>query len=209
MKSTKLFFTVFIAILMNSLIYAQTIRFGISAGLNSSALYDDNINTYYEESRGTSFNMRAHLEVPLISVFSLQSGVQYYQFKNKIKLVKGIPNASTVGDHNFNYTYLVVPVKIKYKDSSFLGIYLFSGGEFDYLLSAKEETNYGASYDIKDKMNEMNMSFLIGAGIEKEIWKINLFIEFGYILGLTDISKEDYLTNAKIDGFNLNFGILF
>jgi len=208
MKSKKLLFTIFITILMNSLIYAQTICFGISAGLNFSELYEDNISSYYEESRGTSFNIRAHLEFPLISFFSLQSGIQYYQFKNKIKLVRSIPNADMLGDHIYNYRYLGVPVKIKYKNSSFLGIYLFSGGEFDYLLSAKRELTFG-SIDIKDKINNTNISFLIGVGIEKEIWKRNLFIEFGYVLGLTELSKDNDYFKGKIDALNLNFGILF
>lgn len=208
MKSKKLLFIIFITILMNSLIYAQTIRFGISAGLNSSELYEDNISSYYEESRGTSFNIRAHLEFPLISDFSLQSGVQYYQFKNKIKLVRSIPNADMLGDHNYNYRYLGIPVMIKYKNSSFLGIYLFSGGEFDYLLSAKHEVTFD-SIDIKDKINNTNISFLIGVGIEKEIWKRNLFIEFGYVLGLTELSKDNDYFNGKIDALSLNFGILF
>lgn len=208
MISKKLFFTIFIAILMNSLIYAQTIRFGISAGLNSSALYDDNISSYYEENRGISFNIRAHLEFPLITFFSLQSGIQYYQFKNKIKLVRSIPNADMLGDHNYNYRYLGIPVKIQYKNSSFLGLYLYSGGQFDYLLSANHELTYG-SVDMKDKVNNTNISFLIGVGIEKEIWKRNLFIEFGYVLGLTELFKDNDYFKGKIDALNLNFGIIF
>ena len=118
------------------------------------------------------------------------------------------------GAKNVGYNNLEVPILIKYgiKATDDIALLPFIGPYFSYAFSGKTKiagvdgkTKVG-TFDEKKWMglNRANMGFKIGCGAEYN----KLYLEIGYQLGVTNVSKDDDLS-VHSNAFFANFGINF
>ena len=119
------------------------------------------------------------------------------------------------GAKNIGYTNLELPLLIKYgiKASDDIAVLPFIGPYFDYAFAGKVkydvngETKKVSSFKKGDdggNLSRANMGIKLGCGAEYN----NLYLEVGYQIGVTNISKVDNFTihsNALFANFGVNF----
>jgi len=114
------------------------------------------------------------------------------------------------GAKDIGYTNIELPVLIKYgiTVSDNAAILPFIGPYFSHAFSGKTKINGEkvGTFDEKKWMglNRANMGIKIGCGAEYN----KLYLELGYQLGVTNVSKADNMTSHS-NAFFVNFGVNF
>lgn len=138
----------------------------------------------------TTDNLLApHLGMYFINTFSEQFGLQY-------ELVYSIEGGKVQGIED-RISYLNFPVLLRLQAGSVVNIHL--GPQLGFMLAAK--TN---DVDISDGVKQTNISGVIGIGIETNA---GFLIGARYVVGLTDISKENIGAEYKLNTIQLWTGI--
>lgn len=181
MKRTNILLAV-MALLLAADAFSQGISFGVRAGLNVSNLTMTLPPNLWpadnkKQSR-TSFNLgvygqRAFGEKTAAQVELLYSG-EGAKFSN--------PGTELPGDVKLGY--LALPVLFKYSFGK--GIYAMAGPQLSYLLTATTKYNNGTEYDVLDRHNKVNFSFVPALGYD---WK-DFSINFRYQLGLSKLPSS-------------------
>lgn len=141
------------------------------------------------------------------------------KFKTKDEVTFVVPPDTTlITDFiyfDYNLRYLEVPATIKMKTNQ-IG-YMRYYGQFGvapaFLIGAKGTTKYGPTtvddnVDIKEAVNNVNISLVIGLGLEYNLsGNTNLLVGIIYKNGFTDIIDGDPKGNVNTIGLNL--GVLF
>lgn len=181
MTRTNIFLAV-MALLLTADAFSQGLSYGVRAGLNVSNLTmtlppnlwpADN----QKQSR-TSFNLgvygqRAFGEKTAAQVELLYSG-EGANFSD--------PGTELPGDVKLGY--LALPVFFKYAFGK--GIYAMAGPQLSYLLTAKTKYENGTEYDVLNRHNKINFSFVPALGYD---WK-DFSINFRYQLGLSKLPSS-------------------
>lgn len=118
-----------------------------------------------------------------------------------------------------NYFVIPVLVKYKYEVKEKMNIFGIGGPYYGYLLSGKAKGDITGDYnadidvDIKDNAKSSDFGLVIGAGVEKQLKKYNIFVDFRYKIGLSNGAEsggyfEEVDLTAKNKGFSINIGIL-
>jgi hypothetical protein len=177
-------------------IQAQDIRVGLTGGLNSTWLLNDNV-------------LGAGDGLDVGSTFGGRFGVEgIYSFNEKIGVSLGL---NFISGHNQNYTgdntYLNgdVKTKLRYFDIPLLfrltssgGTYFEIGPQMGILTSASEDyeskvdnTENYSGQDVKSSLNTTDFALAFGFGADIDVSE-NIFVTVGLRLGygLTDVSKE-------------------
>ena len=98
-----------------------------------------------------------------------------------------------------NTEYFTVPVMVQYvfgeKTTRF---YLTAGGEVSWLQSATLKPPEMPEEDIKDKMNSMDVTVNVGAGVRSKLGPLRWFVELRYSYGLVDLAE-----NTIVQGVDL------
>lgn len=110
-------------------------------------------------------------------------------------------------DVRVGYNNLDIPFLIKYgiQGTDEIAILPFVGPYFSYAFSGKWKVgdNSGSTFR-GDGLKHMNMGFKFGVGAEYN----NLYLELGYQLGVTNVSRVDKISahsNALFANFGVNF----
>ena len=183
-------------------------------------------------------NAGFNIEFPISRCVYLETGIRLNSVHSKVKIdteYDGIvypngldePGESILvkydGDALLKYIFLALPLKGKIKHKK-TGLYLVAGVQAGYLLKASYDGEYhmsqtvsGDSYsykhqfdeDIKSDSENINFSYLLGAGIEINVGNLPCFAQVIYDHGLTDLEKRQSYPELKTKMLNFGFGFFF
>lgn len=164
------------------------------------------------------------VEVGFSNRFSLFSGLSYLQKGTKQKSVINYTtlNETEEGNGNTKFNYLEIPILAKlYFVKRKVNVYFMAGPDFGYLLSSRTKAdikNYNtetgteetSKVDIKygpDEMKELDINRLDvslngGMGCETSLWIGKLYFNINYVLGLTEMRKDNSDINKGITEYN-------
>jgi opacity protein-like surface antigen len=173
----------FILIVMFSCsIFAQSVKFGVKAGLN----YANFSGATPQTNAITSYHAGVVAQISVLNTFAVQPELLYSTQGASYK------NAEQELINERGYLAIPVVAKINLSDTFMLEL----GPQASFLLSEKNKFSANDS-------KTFDFSVLGGLG-----FKItdNIFIEGRYVLGLTEVSKEATAKNAVVQ---LSLGFMF
>ncbi len=183
---------------------------GIKGGFNSSMYFTsrleldgermEDVQNNYKVGYFAALFFRIHMKRHFI-----QPEVMYNVYKGEIAFDKNQNKENTPPDFaklNGTIHSLEVPLLYGYSfvKSQPYGMALFIGPKLEYVWKHKtheEFTGFGYS-DIKEELHPLNVSSVIGLGVNIA----NIFFDFRYEIGLTNISKS-ITYNKIVDGMSV------
>lgn len=207
----KRFLSLLIALLIiissNTITQSQELLYGFTGGLNMNTIYTN----YDEGGLKVGFNL---------------GGLAQYKFNNKMGVIANIKLSSkgqqyskiinTPDDyfktyHTTSLYYIDIPILYQYTIQDIIGVEI--GPSFNFCLGGKDKSKIGntTSEITKFKKGDFNpFEFGLAFGVfTRDLGQSsfnNIFIEFRYFLGLTNVIKE-YGRNTN-GGVFLNIGYI-
>jgi hypothetical protein len=175
----KTFTAIFVSFLLVQGAFSQ-IKFGIKAGLN---LADQSVSGYNVISRTalkSDYNAGILANINIAESIILQPELVY---SGQGAAVKDSSSARV------NYNYLNIPILIKYQHST--GLFIETGPQFGFLISAKYKSN-DFSMDDKNVTKPTDFAWVLGIGYK--IPDLNLGLDVRYNWGLTDVDNGSLFT---------------
>ena len=184
--------TILIAFLIAAIsfsVQAQSVQFGLKAGLNYANQTGTNItvnSTNYKTDAISSYHAGLVAEVKIFESFAIQPELLYS--------TQGATYTNTLTEIKNEVGYISIPVMMKIYMSKSISLEL--GPQASFLLSGKD----------KFAVNDSNtFDFSVAAGLGLKITK-NIFIEGRYGLGLTEVSKDAQTKNSVLQ---VSAGLMF
>jgi Outer membrane protein beta-barrel domain len=197
-KGCFCFFALF-SLLFTIHLNAQKITLGVKGGLNSSSFGGSYMRASDTKNKlGCNFGLTA--DYSLFKNLYLTSGLEYSYKGGKESILVAFNDQSDIYEGNMTYNagYLQIPIHFGYKEavSSAISISIYAGPYFAYgiggkvkgleILSEEESASNPNFFGLSAKR------FDAGAGVGAEVeFKAHYFLQFGYDLGLVNISKID------------------
>lgn len=207
----KRFLSLLIALLIiissNTITQSQELLYGFTGGLNMNTIYTN----YDEGGLKVGFNL---------------GGLAQYKFNNKMGVIANVKLSSkgqqyskiinTPDDyfktyHTTSLYYIDIPILYQYTIQDIIGVEI--GPSFNFCLGGKDKSKIGntSSEITKFKKGDFNpFEFGLAFGVfTRDLGQSsfnNIFIEFRYFLGLTNVIKE-YGRNTN-GGVFLNIGYI-
>jgi len=205
----KFIYTALLAVLfLSANIYSQRrpieLVLGVEGGINIGNFTG---TPDPSSSSRTGLIAGASLEIGFTKNFAIQTGLRF--------IMKG---AQTTGDgvvYVDKLNYLEIPALIRADfPLSEVEPYLLAGPVLGINMSANEDQtpNGGTTttVDISNAISGTDFGLLFGGGVEFKLnKKIDLFAQFGYELGLSNILKNATNQTLKNTGIQLTAGVLF
>jgi hypothetical protein len=209
----KKFTLTFILTTATAIAFAQTINFGIKAGLNLSELTHTN-SAVYGSSFLTGFNAGGIVDIGFQN-FSIQPGV-FFSTKGEKDQSEFIgSNPGGQGTVNISskivLNYIEVPVNLLYKSkiAPLITLNLGGGPYIGYGLSQtltlsdpNTTPNYSNDHKFIYKNPDYGINFIAGIEINKMF-----FIDAGYDLGLNKLTSDDSTGENRV--ISISVGYLF
>ena len=171
------------------------IQFGVKAGVNLANLTLSDVPTNEESLKtNTDFNAGLLAYIPIANSLVFQPEVVYSGQGSKV--------SDPSGSGTLSYSYINVPLLIKYAHSS--GLFIETGPQVGFLMSAKAKSD-GVSVDVKSSAQSTDFSWAFGVGYK--IPEVNLGLDVRYNLGLTNVNKDD--TDGKIKNSVFQIGLFY
>ncbi len=188
-----------IAVVIGLGVNAQSVKYGVKAGLNvanASNLGDDEFKF---DSR-VAYHVGAIVEIGLTKQFAVQPEVLFS--------VQGARKKEGGMTATFNSNYVNVPVMAKYYIID--GLSLEAGPQIGFLTTAKFEVegagDESGTVDVKDELKKVDFGLNFGTSYNYQ----NFNLGVRYNLGLTDIAKEREGGDAIKNGvFQVSLGYFF
>lgn len=194
MKSHSKILVLVLLIIGSSQVSAQT-AFGLKGGLNLSSINLADAEATYDSRTGY------HVGIFLRGKFdkvAIQPELLLYTQSGEIE-------SSLIGTAQESFTYLTVPVLVKFYPVG--GFNLQAGPQFGFLLDGErkgEVVGLGKyTQDIKDYYKSSDISVSLGAGYD---FGFGLNIDFRYNIGIKDINNAAEGEEAKSRVFMISLG---
>ena len=178
----------------------QSLYYGVRIGMNVSRLTGD---TKVAEVQGVNCGSKVGMTLAGVIGLRLSSTTPVFLESGLYVTERG---AKDVG-----YTNLELPLLVKYGIQADKVAFLpYIGPYFAYAISGKTKvdgkTDKVGTFDEKEWMglSRANMGFKFGCGVEYDM----LYLELGYQVGVTNLSKANNAT-VHSGGFFANFGVNF
>ena len=167
--------------------------FGIKAGANFSNVSGDGLDGI-STSTLTGFNGGFYVRLPLGHGFAIQPELVYsgQGFKTDVSDV-------TVTEHE---NYINFPILLKY--THFSGLFLETGPQFGYLMTANEKAQ-GGSEDNKNSFNAADVAWVFGIGFK--IPATPLAMDARYNLGISNIASNDNAGGSSNSSSSIHNGV--
>lgn len=185
----KTFLVVALLLSVSPYIQAQSVKFGVKAGVNYANEIGSNIivnSTNYKTEAITSYHAGIIAEIGLFKGISFHPELLYS--------TQGATYTNVSEEIKNELGYISIPTLLKINLSKSISLEL--GPQVSFLLSQKN------NFDIKDSNT---FDFAVAGGLELKATK-NLFLQARYGLGLTEISKDAQTKNSVVQ---ISAGILF
>jgi hypothetical protein len=168
--------------------------FGLKGGLNLANLKVDDPEASYNSRTGY------HAGVFVRGKFSkvaIQPEVLLFTQGSDV-------NSSTLGEFKDSFTYLSIPVMVKFYVVSGLNVHV--GPQFGFLLDGERTGNIQGlsfNYDIKDYYKNSDISVSLGGGWD---FPFGLNVDVRYNIGVQDINDQADGEEAKSRVFQVSLG---
>jgi hypothetical protein len=192
---------------------AQGVKFGLTAGLNTSTLTSNDSDDDFSWKLG--FQIGALADIAVTETFSVIPELNFSQKGFKIEFEEDGESANLT----YNLNYLTLPINLAYKvDLGLSGkILLFAGPYLGYGLSISGKAKAaGITVDLEeagmelkfgsdeDNVKALDFGVNVGAGYQYE----KVFFKLQYNLGLSNLSNYDDYT-MKNGNIAVTAGYLF
>jgi opacity protein-like surface antigen len=185
---------------------AQETKFGVKGGVNFATLTGDTDNLDLKSKVG--FHVGGFVAIKLSNKITIQPEVLYsLQGSKANNIEQDIDGTVYNADVDFNFSYVNIPVMLKYYAAEKFNIEV--GPQLGFLTSAKVKATVdgnSAEEDIKDQFESLDFGLNFGAGYD---FTENLSANVRYNLGLTNIAKDsgdDKINNSVL---SLSLGYKF
>jgi len=208
MKLQNLIFSLCTVLFISTTICAQNLCIGAIGGVNIAS-----ISTDLEDVKSknlTAFGIGGVVDWKLRGNLALCFEPMYLQKGAKLEFpiveIGGVVE-TIFGEMEgeFNYSYIEIPMFLKYSlSSSNIKPYLMAGSTIGILTSAKmvgidRIKEYSSRLDIKDESQSIDYGVGFGAGVAIPVGRNTLFVEGRYVLGLTDAYKGPGELENEVD----------
>jgi hypothetical protein len=175
------------------IVRAQETAFGLKAGVNLSTLKVDDPEASYDSRTG--FHAGVFLRGKFDKIAIQPELLLFTQ--------KGAGNSVLKGKYEDSFTYVSIPVMLKFYPVAGLNIQL--GPQFGFLVDGERKYNSSlfADRDITDVYKSSDVSVSLGAGYD---FKFGLNMDVRYNVGVKDINNEADGEGAKSRIFQLSLG---
>lgn len=164
---------------------AQSVRFGVKAGLNVS-----NFTGYQEDVKSlTGFHIGGFTELKVAKKFAIQPEFLFSTQGTTIEGFNGNSNSS------IKLNYLNIPVLGKYYITDAFTVE--AGPQIGFLLSAKNQGD-----DVHDYYKTLDFGLNVGCGYE---FTDNISLGVRYTFGLTNVADNSDIPVDNPDLYNLSF----
>jgi hypothetical protein len=202
MKTIKIFLAVFIMMFTVHIYSQSNLSIGLHAGLNFAGA---SITPSQTTGTRTGIIIGGLVDIGLSREFSVAPGLQY--------ISKGASTSEGGVTSSTSLNYFEIPVLAMYKfDASEFKPHVFAGPCFAFNLSANSEQSGGggsSSSDVSSSLGAFDMGILFGTGTEYKLKTgMGLYLDLGYALGLSNISKNNSVT-VKNNGLRIIAGVKF
>lgn len=194
---------------------AQSVKFGVKAGVNIATLTGDAVAD--DVSMKVGFNAGGLAEIKFTDMIALQPEVLFsMQGARTVDRTNDIVGNRFEQESSVNLGYINVPVMLKiYPTKSF---FLEGGPQVGFLISAKSKNEDTSNFvdgtsivesetvDIKDNLKTLDVAFNLGLGYD---FTENLFINARYSLGLTNVyDTPDFLGGLSVTELDAKNGTI-
>lgn len=211
----KIFCLSFVFIISTSLMFAQKFHFGLGITPSLAWLHPGSDDIKGDGSK-FGFNYGLMTEFAFTDNYSFATGLTIDRKGGKLRSSEVIVDSISSDYFYFEYnlSYIDIPATIKMKTNQIGSMRYY--GQFGlapgFLISAKGNSKHGQTstddIDIKEDVNNFNVSLVIGLGLEYNLsGNTNLLAGFVYKNGFTDII--DGTTKGNVNTLGLNIGVLF
>lgn len=184
------------AIMLAFSVSAQRVGFGPKVGLNIGMLTDKAFDARY------NFNAGAFVEYDISAPWSLELSALY---SRQGGMLKHYPVTLTENrDATLRLDYVNAPLVIKYYP--WMGLNIFLGPQFSYLVNAELKVKDIDAMSIKDTFHKFDIGVVGGVGYT---WECGLVLSAQYNLGLRPIYKDKDLTKVYNSVVQINMGWRF
>ena len=189
---------------------------GVRGGANIASLSFENLSSGVtkEDSRLGAF-VAGYVEFPVLPLTSIEAGLSFGEQGGEIEGSGTFFNQPIAGKATLKLVYMHVPVLAKVTfDAGAVRPYVKVGPQLGILLSSKAELERTGEptveTDTKDDTETAEFSLQFGAGLQFP-GSVNSFIEAGFMLGLTGVSKDPTVlfTQFKNRVFGITAGFTF
>ncbi|MBI3502319.1 MAG: PorT family protein [Bacteroidetes bacterium] len=178
------------------------------------------LNKYWTLQSGAFFSsLSQNIKPTTLFAKNGSDGSPHYMMPTSYGTIE-VPNSSSIpkeGDTTDSYSckqtfhFISIPLLLKYKiQSGKLNYYLFSGATFNLLIADKVNMQLEQKHETiqngTNGLNKSNASAILGAGVQYNIRKFNLYLEPAYRRSVTSITKRIY-ANSYPYSFGLSLGI--
>jgi hypothetical protein len=200
------FKTIFILLLVYTAVnYSQSkISLGVEGGINIANTIETPSSQFGSKM---GFIIGTHADIGISPNFSVAPGVRF--------VTKGSKYSGADGVANFSANVIEIDGLVKAKFSlTEIKPYLIAGPTLGFILSVNyEETPTGGtstSYDVSSNYETIDFGLLFGGGLDFKIApKVDLFSQFAYSLGLSNIRKNNPAQTVKTTGIQITAGARF
>lgn len=188
MRKFNLIFVVAFGLLIFLPANAQQHQIGVVGGLNLAKLSSDDLEGIgFEFSNRTAFGLGGVLDLGLNKNISLRFEPMYLQKGSEFP-----DNEEPDVELKLEASYFEVPVLIKYAfGRSDVRPYLMAGPSLGLLLKADLVVPGQENEDIKDELQNIDLSVGVGAGISFPMGRTSFFVQGRYVLGLTNLNDSE------------------
>lgn len=185
---------VFLLLIMISISTLAQVDLGIIGGVNLANIKQENIGIIETKGR-TLLGIGAVIDIHLLDNLSIQTEPMYIEKGSKLT-----PEEVGLSNYTSTFSYLEIPVMLKYFIGNTFKPYLVAGGAASFRLSTKVQMDIGnsaftGSVDNVTKAIEYSLTF--GGGIEYDLYPITIFIEGRYSFSLgNQVKPGDFTINS-------------
>jgi opacity protein-like surface antigen len=194
-------------------LFAQKFHFGLGITPTASWIHASSDDLEGDGSK-IGFNYGLITEFAFTENYSLATGITFDNNGGKLR-TKDAQVDTLNFQYEFKLQYVELPITLKMKTNpvGYIRYYGQFGVAPEFLIGAKGTYMQGSTLvvdddDIKDDINNLNVSLIIGLGLEYNLsGNTNLLLGIQYKNGFSDVLNSD--SKATVSTLGLNIGILF
>lgn len=201
----KIFFAAVVMMVSGLTVYSQgKISLGFEAGLNIANTVETPSSAFGSKM---GFIIGGMVDASLSPNFSLQPGVRF--------ITKGSSYSGADGVANFSSSVIEIDALAKVKfPLTEVKPYLFAGPNLGFIMSVNySQTPTGgtsSSQDVSQYFETIDFGLMFGGGLDIKVAPaMDLFGQFGYSLGLSNIRKNNPAATTKTTGIQITTGLRF
>jgi opacity protein-like surface antigen len=177
------------------------VDFGVIAGVNSSSLKIEPAEDFDVEGR-TTFGAGLFMNLQANDFLSLQVTPMYLQKGGNAKV-----DFDFLDYTEYRADYLEIPILIRLNfDAGMIKPYLLAGPSLGFQLNSTYLNSDGEEVDISNDTKNLDLSLVLGAGLEIELDNLSLFGQLTYNHGLSNLDNSDGILDFTDEIYTRSIG---